>query len=88
MADLPGLIEGASKGEGLGDRFLKHIERTKVLLHVLDMSHDDPLKDYQLINNELESFSEKLIKKDMVIVANKMDVVGSEEKIKGSKRKY
>ena len=82
MADLPGLIEGASKGEGLGDRFLKHIERTKVLLHVLDMSHDDPLKDYQLINNELESFSEKLIKKDMVIVANKMDVVGSEEKLK------
>ena len=82
MADLPGLIKGASNGEGLGDRFLKHIERTKVLLHVLDMSHEDPLKDYDLINNELKSFSEKLIKKDMIIVANKMDVVGSEEKLK------
>ena len=82
FTDIAGLVKGASRGEGLGDRFLKHIERTKVLLHVLDMSHDDPLKDYQLINNELESFSEKLIKKDMVIVANKMDVVGSEEKLK------
>lgn len=82
MADLPGLIEGASKGDGLGDRFLKHIERTKVLLHVLDMSHDDPLNDYKLINNELKVFNEKLMAKDMVVVANKMDVAGSEEKLK------
>lgn len=81
MADLPGLIEGASKGDGLGDRFLKHIERTKVLLHVLDMSHDDPLNDYKLINNELKVFNEKLMAKDMVVVANKMDVAGSEEKL-------
>ena len=81
MADLPGLIEGASKGDGLGDRFLKHIERTKVLLHVLDMSHDDPLNDYKLINNELKAFNEKLMAKDMVVVANKMDVAGSEEKL-------
>ena len=88
MADLPGLIEGASKGDGLGDRFLKHIERTKVLLHVLDMSHDDPLNDYKLINNELKVFNEKLMAKDMVVVANKMDVAGSEEKTKHLKRKY
>lgn len=81
MADLPGLIEGASKGDGLGDRFLKHIERTKVLLHVLDMSREDPLNDYKLINNELKVFNEKLMAKDMVVVANKMDVAGSEEKL-------
>lgn len=81
MADLPGLIEGASKGDGLGDRFLKHIERTKVLLHVLDMSREDPLNDYKLINNELKAFNEKLMAKDMVVVANKMDVAGSEEKL-------
>ena len=77
----PGLIEGASKGDGLGDRFLKHIERTKVLLHVLDMSREDPLNDYKLINNELKAFNEKLMAKDMVVVANKMDVAGSEEKL-------
>ena len=87
MADLPGLIEGASKGDGLGDRFLKHIERTKVLLHVLDMSREDPLNDYQLINNELKAFNEKLMAKDMVVVANKMDVAGSEEKLNILKEK-
>lgn len=87
MADLPGLIEGASKGDGLGDRFLKHIERTKVLLHVLDMSREDPLNDYQLINNELKAFNEKLMAKDMVVVANKMDVAGSEAKLNILKEK-
>ena len=84
MADLPGLIEGASKGEGLGDRFLKHIERTKVVLHVIDMSGiegRDPYEDYLLINNELASYSEKLIKKPQVIVANKMDIEGAKENL-------
>ena len=64
MADLPGLIEGASLGEGLGDKFLRHIERTRVICHVLDMSGSegrDPYEDYLLINKELEAFNEKLI---------------------------
>lgn len=90
MADLPGLIEGASHGEGLGDRFLRHIERTKVILHVLDMSGSegrDPYEDYVLINNELKEFSDKLIKKPQVIVANKMDIASSKENLKRFKEK-
>ena len=77
MADLPGLIEGASKGEGLGDRFLRHIERTRVILHVIDMAGTegrDPYDDYLLINKELEDFNKKLLTKPMVIIANKMDM--------------
>ncbi len=85
MADLPGLIEGASEGEGLGDRFLRHIERTKVILHVVDMSGSegrDPYEDYVMINQELAKFSEKLTKKPQVIVANKMDIEGAKENLK------
>lgn len=77
IADLPGLIEGASKGEGLGDRFLKHIERTKIIAHVIDMSAVEgrnPIEDYKIIRNELESYSEKLINKKELIIANKMDM--------------
>ncbi len=84
MADLPGLIEGASEGEGLGDKFLKHIERTKVIAHVLDMSASemrDPYEDYILINKELEAFNEKLIKKPQIIVANKMDLPNAKEEL-------
>ncbi len=84
MADLPGLIEGASKGEGLGDRFLKHIERTKVIVHVVDMSGiegRDPYDDYVLINKELQEFSETLMKKTQVIVANKMDMPSAKENL-------
>ena len=69
MADLPGLIEGASVGLGLGDKFLRHIERTKVIAHVVDMSGiegRDPYADFVLINKELKSFSEKLIKNKQV----------------------
>lgn len=76
MADLPGLIEGASNGAGLGDKFLKHIERTKVLAHVVDMSGlegRNPYDDFVLINKELESFNKKLIHKPMIVIANKMD---------------
>jgi len=82
MADLPGLIEGASKGEGLGDKFLRHIERTKVIAHVIDMASTegrDPYEDYQLINKELEEFNPKLLKKPQIIIANKSDVEGFEE---------
>lgn len=90
MADLPGLIEGASNGAGLGDKFLRHIERTKVIAHVIDMSgieNRDPYEDFVLINKELENFSKKLIKKPMIIIANKMDMPKSEENLKEFKKK-
>ncbi len=80
VADLPGLIEGASKGEGLGDKFLKHIERTKIIAHVIDMSgseNRDPYEDYLIINNELKEFSEKLANKPQIVIANKMDLESS-----------
>lgn len=90
MADLPGLIEGASLGEGLGDKFLKHIERTRVLAHVIDMSGSeerDPYEDYVLINKELEAFNPNLMKKPMIVIANKMDILGAEEKLEKFKKK-
>ncbi len=90
MADLPGLIEGASHGEGLGDRFLRHIERTKVIAHVIDMSGyegRDPYDDYQVINKELKDFSDKLLKKQQIIIANKMDLPNAKENLKKFKEK-
>ncbi len=77
IADIPGLIEGASSGRGLGDRFLRHIERTKVLVHLIDMSGfegRDPLQDYRIINNELKAYNVSLTGKPQIIVANKMDL--------------
>ena len=90
IADLPGLIEGASHGEGLGDKFLRHIERTKVIAHVIDMASvegRDPYEDYVLINKELEEFNPKLLKKPMIIVANKMDLEESYENLEKFKEK-
>ena len=90
MADLPGLIEGASQGVGLGDKFLRHIERTKVIAHIIDMSGlegRDPFADYQVINKELENFSPKLLKKPMVVIANKMDMPKSEKNLEEFKKK-
>ena len=90
MADLPGLIEGASNGEGLGDKFLRHIERTKVIAHVIDMSGSEgrnPYDDYVLINNELKAFNEKLIKKPMIIIANKMDLEEAKDNLEEFKKK-
>lgn len=90
VADLPGLIEGASEGEGLGDKFLRHIERTKVIAHVIDMSGSevrDPYEDYLLINKELKEFNEKLIQKPQVIVANKMDLPEAKENLEKFKEK-
>lgn len=85
VADLPGLIEGASLGEGLGDQFLKHIERTRVIAHVIDMSGFEgrnPYDDYQIINQELRNFNEKLMEKPQIIIANKMDMDGALEHLK------
>ena len=90
MADLPGLIEGASQGEGLGDKFLRHIERTKVIAHVIDMSGSemrDPYEDYILINKELEAFNKKLIEKPMIIIANKMDLPEAKDNLEEFKKK-
>ena len=90
MADLPGLIEGASLGEGLGDKFLKHIERTRVIAHVIDMAGSemrDPYEDYLVINKELEAFNEKLMKKPMIVIANKMDLPEEKDNLKEFKKK-
>jgi len=77
MADIPGLIEGAHEGRGLGVRFLKHVERTRVLLHLIDVTDDldrDPIQDYHVLINELESFSAVMAQKPMLLVATKIDV--------------
>ena len=85
VADLPGLIEGASLGEGLGDKFLKHIERTRVIAHIIDMSAfegRDPYEDYVTINKELENFNPKILNKPQIVIANKMDMPESIENLK------
>lgn len=90
VADLPGLIENASLGEGLGDRFLKHIERTRVIAHVIDMSGfegRDPYQDYLIINKELENFNKEILKKPQIVIANKMDMEGASENLKKFKEK-
>lgn len=77
LADIPGLVQGASNGKGLGHRFLQHIERTKSLLHVLDISHSDHgdvLQDFFTVNRELELFNPSLAKMDQTIVLNKIDL--------------
>jgi GTP-binding protein len=90
IADLPGLIEGASEGAGLGDKFLRHIERTKVIAHIIDMGRTegrDPYEDFTIINKELENFNKKLIKKPMIVIANKMDMPEAEDNLKTFKKK-
>ena len=89
IADIPGLIAGASEGRGLGDKFLKHIERTKVLIHLLDMSGfegRDPLDDYKNINLELKNYSREVYKKPQIICANKMDIDGAKANLKRFKK--
>ena len=89
LADIPGLIEGAAEGVGLGHEFLRHIERTKVLVHVLDVSGmegRDPLVDFNTINEELADYNPKLKERPQIIVANKMDILGAEENLEELKR--
>lgn len=84
MADLPGLIEGASQGKGLGHQFLRHIERCRVIVHVIDMGASegrDPYEDYQIINQELEAYEYKLLERPQIVLANKMDLPGAEENL-------
>ncbi len=91
MADLPGLIEGAAEGKGLGHQFLRHIERCRVLIHILDMSGADgrdPLEDYKIINNELSQYQMRLLERPQIILANKMDMDRSEENLRRFKEAY
>ena len=80
-ADMPGLIEGASRGVGLGHEFLRHIERTRVLVHLLDMSGDAPLEAYAMINNELAEFGHGLAQKPQILALNKVDTPDGEAQI-------
>ena len=84
VADIPGLIEGASEGAGLGDRFLRHVERTKLLLHLVDVSSisgRDPVEDYEKINHELANYSEELAERPQIVVATKVDALDDEERL-------
>jgi GTP-binding protein len=90
IADIPGLIAGSSAGRGLGDKFLRHIERTNVLIHLIDISGfegRDPLEDYRVINKELEEYSKEVYKKKQILVANKMDIEGAKANLKRFKAK-
>ena len=82
MADIPGLIEGASEGVGLGHKFLRHIERTRLLIHVVDVAGTEgrnPVEDFEKINLELSKYSEKLVQKLQIVAANKIDVMQDED---------
>jgi GTP-binding protein len=82
VADIPGLIAGAHQGSGLGIRFLKHIERTRILVHLIDAASIDPehpLANYEIINNELTHYNQKLAQKPQILVLNKLDLSGTEE---------
>lgn len=91
MADLPGLIEGASQGKGLGIQFLKHIERCRVLVHVIDMGANDgrdPIEDYRIINEELKQYHMRLSERPQIVVANKMDLDNAQENLVRFKNAY
>lgn len=91
MADLPGLIEGASEGKGLGIEFLKHVERCRVLVHVVDMGANDgrdPLEDYRIINEELANYHPKLALRPQIVVANKMDLDDAKANLERFKQAY
>ena len=79
LADIPGLIEGAHEGIGLGDKFLRHIERCKSILHLIDITNDHLLENYSKVRKELFKYSSKLVKKREIIVFNKIDMTNEEE---------
>ncbi len=84
VADIPGLIEGASEGAGLGDRFLRHVERTKIILHLVDVSsfsERDPVSDYEIINRELANYNEDLARRPQIVVATKIDSLDEPERL-------
>ncbi|MBI4465954.1 MAG: GTPase ObgE [Acidobacteria bacterium] len=85
LADIPGLIEGAHAGHGLGTRFLRHIERTRLLVHLVDVSDTgrDPVEDFRVVRNELGQFSPALLEKPVVVVANKLDLLAGPERLRG-----
>jgi len=90
IADIPGLIEGAHEGIGLGDKFLRHIERCKSLIHLIDITNEDILENYLKIRNELSKYSKNLLKKKEIIVFNKIDIINTseiKEKINNFKKK-
>lgn len=90
IADIPGLIEGASEGAGLGDRFLRHVERTKLLLHLVDVSSisgRDPVEDYEAINRELRNYDENLAERPQIIVATKIDALDEPERLENLREK-
>ncbi len=89
VADIPGLIEGSAEGRGLGDKFLRHVERTRILIHLIDMSGfegRDPVEDYKTINNELRKYSKDVAKKFQIVAANKMDLEGAWENLERFKK--
>lgn len=91
MADLPGLIAGASQGKGLGYQFLRHIERCRVIVHILDMGSvdgRDPLEDYEIINHELAEYQYRLMERPQIVVANKCDLEEAKENVKRFKEAY
>ena len=90
LADIPGIIEGAHQGKGMGIEFLKHVERTRVLLHVIDFAAvdgRDPISDFHALNQELSQYSAALMEKEQIIAANKMDVPEAQESLKKFKKK-
>jgi len=91
IADIPGLIEGAHKGKGLGHEFLRHIERTKVLAYVLDASDfadREPVKAFETLREELKKYSEKLLEKPQVVILNKVDAVSDKERLEELKKYF
>jgi len=91
LADIPGLIEGSHKGVGLGDKFLRHIERCKTLIHLIDISEEDVLENYLKVRNELSKYDKRILKKEEVVVFNKIDLIDrktADKKLKNFKKKF
>jgi GTPase len=90
VADIPGLIEGAHEGHGLGDRFLRHVERTKLLLHLVDMSSvsgRDPVSDYEVINRELAAYDPQMAERPQIVVATKIDALDEPDRVENLRRR-